>query len=188
MVKESIAPAYDQWYVNEGDGQTVLLLHGLFGDLEMWASTVEALKSNYRVIIPRLPLFDLPTNNARLQDVAELLHDFISWHKLDDVIIAGHGAGGQLALLYTYKYPANVNRLVISGSTGFTFESYLNRIDHPVLLLWGLEDKITPPEVAMHFHDFLQNSMIHFIEQCGHVPMIEQPEPYNWHVAHFLDA
>jgi len=63
---------------------------------------------------------------------------------------------------------------------------FLNKIDHPILLLWGLEDRITPPEVAMHFHDYLQNSEIKFMEQCGHVPMVESPEEFNKHLLNFL--
>lgn len=248
---ETHAPVYNQCYVDAGDGQAVLLLHGLFGNLRMWASTVKSLKSNYRVIIPRLPLFDLPAGNTNLPYLVDVLQDFILWHNLTNVVIVGHGMGSQLALLYASRYPANVRRLVISGSTGFMSDpnspyldtneldfdlveervqtafyqpdmvpkklvdhvfstvqdvqnrvtidalfgssretrfAFLNRIDHPILLLWGLEDKITPPEVAMNFRDFLQNSVIHFIERCGHVPMIEQPEVYNWHVTHFLDA
>lgn len=244
---------YDQWYVHEGKGQVVLLLHGLFGNLKMWSRTVEALKNNYRVIIPRLPLFDLPADRTNLLYLVDVLDSFISLHNLTDVVIVGHGMGGQLALLYTYTHPQNVSRLVISGSTGFMSDPYLtdsaltneldyefveervqaaffrsalvpkklveqvfstvqstprrrsmealikssdksdmaillNRIDHPVLILWGLEDKITPPEVALHFHDFLQNSVVHFIEQCGHVPMVERSETYNWHLVHFLEA
>ena len=64
---------------------------------------------------------------------------------------------------------------------------FLNKIDHPILLLWGLEDRITPPEVAMHFHDFLQNSEIKFIQRCGHVPMVENPEEFNKHLLNFLN-
>jgi len=65
---------------------------------------------------------------------------------------------------------------------------FLNKIDHPILLLWGLEDRITPPELAMHFHDFLHNSEIKFIEQCGHVPMVESPEEFNKHLLKFLKS
>lgn len=184
---------YNQWYVNEGKGRTVLLLHGLFGNVKMWSSTVQALKSNYRVIIPRLPLFD---DHANLPFLVEVLHQFIHEHDLDDVIIVGHGVGSRLALLYAHEHPANVDRLVITGSMGFEYDFFIdenihttyNKIEHPVLLLWGLEDKITVPDVAMHFHDYLRNSVVHFIDKCGHVPMLEQPEDYNWHVTQFIKA
>ncbi|MEI9918452.1 MAG: alpha/beta hydrolase [Bacteroidota bacterium] len=242
---------YNQWYTNQGKGKTVLLLHGLFGDLRMWNSTIDALKDNYHVIVPRLPLFDLPANNKNVAFLVDVLHEFIIWHKLDKVIIIGHGIGSQLALLYSYHHPEVVDRVVVSGSTSQVFEPYFNshepreidfelveerlhtafyqpelvsetlvnrvlsnvrkvsnlvsvdeviqpgyknqvsflkEIDRPVLLLWGLEDKITPAELAMDFHAELQHSVVHFIGRCGHVPMFEQPEAYNWHVTHFLDA
>lgn len=65
--------------------------------------------------------------------------------------------------------------------------SILNRLDHPTLLIWGLSDPITPPEVALHFHDFLKNSEIKFIEKCGHVPMVEQPHTFNRHLIDYLN-
>jgi 2-hydroxy-6-oxonona-2,4-dienedioate hydrolase len=55
-----------------------------------------------------------------------------------------------------------------------------------VMLLWGLEDRITPPSVTFHFHDFLQNSEIRFIEKCGHLPMIEEPEKFVRHLTSFF--
>jgi len=63
---------------------------------------------------------------------------------------------------------------------------FLSKLAHPVLLMWGLNDKITPPEVALHFHDLLPNSELKFIDQCGHLPMIEQSEKFNNHLRSFL--
>jgi 2-hydroxy-6-oxonona-2,4-dienedioate hydrolase len=54
------------------------------------------------------------------------------------------------------------------------------------MLLWGLEDKITPPSITFHFHDFLKNSEIRFIEKCGHLPMVEEPEKFAKHLASFF--
>jgi pimeloyl-ACP methyl ester carboxylesterase len=55
------------------------------------------------------------------------------------------------------------------------------------MLLWGLEDKITPPEVTLHFHDSLQNSEVHFLEKAGHLRMIEEPEAFAKHLISFLN-
>ena len=47
-------------YVEEGRGEVLLLLHGLFGALSNWEDVVNEFKGEYRVIIPMLPLYDLP--------------------------------------------------------------------------------------------------------------------------------
>ncbi|HEX4887107.1 MAG TPA: alpha/beta hydrolase [Luteibaculaceae bacterium] len=49
----------------------------------------------------------------------------------------------------------------------------------PVCLIWGKNDTITPPEVAEEFHSLLPMSELHWIDQCGHAPMMEQPETFN---------
>lgn len=49
----------------------------------------------------------------------------------------------------------------------------------PVLLIWGQNDKITPPETGAEFHELLPNSEIQFLEDCGHAPMMERPDLFN---------
>jgi len=250
-MKKINPPLYNQTYVNTGNGPAVILLHGLFGNFGLWKKTVDALKENYRVIVPRFPIFDLPIQNTNIKYLVKVLDEFIEWNQLKNVTLVGHAIGGQVALLYTYTNPTLVEKLVLTGSAGlfensnfdeatpseisdydfiqekvreafyepsatpnhFVEEIYttvqnipkrltigsfirsskqnsvtyfLNKLDHPILLLWGLEDRITRPEVALHFHDFLQNSEIRFIERCGHVPMVENAEEFNKHLLNFL--
>jgi pimeloyl-ACP methyl ester carboxylesterase len=49
----------------------------------------------------------------------------------------------------------------------------------PVCLIWGKQDTITPPEVCDEFHELLPDSEKHFIDKCGHAPMMEQPLEFN---------
>lgn len=63
----------------------------------------------------------------------------------------------------------------------------LEQISVPSLLIWGLQDTITPPEVALAFHDLLPHSQVIFLDHCGHVPMMEQPKLFNQHVRKFLE-
>ncbi|WKZ65185.1 MAG: alpha/beta fold hydrolase [Flavobacteriales bacterium] len=49
----------------------------------------------------------------------------------------------------------------------------------PVLLIWGRQDTITPPEVADEFHSLFPRSELHWIDGCGHAPMMEHPEEFN---------
>ena len=45
----------------------------------------------------------------------------------------------------------------------------------PVGLIWGRNDRITPPEVAIEFNHLLPRSELHWIDHCGHAAMMEQP-------------
>jgi len=49
----------------------------------------------------------------------------------------------------------------------------------PTCLIWGKNDTVTPPHVAEEFHKLLPNSELHWIEKCGHAPMMERPKEFN---------
>lgn len=64
----------------------------------------------------------------------------------------------------------------------------LHKINRPVLLVWGKQDHVTPPEVAEEFYQHLPNSRLEYIDNCGHVPMMEQPQVFNKFLTQFLSA
>lgn len=63
----------------------------------------------------------------------------------------------------------------------------LQHIKVPVCLIWGRNDRVTPPEVAEEFHALLPNSELSWIDHCGHAPMMEQPEEFNKYLQVFLE-
>lgn len=62
----------------------------------------------------------------------------------------------------------------------------LYKIKAPTLLIWGLNDTITPPHVGHEFNRLIANSELHFIDHCCHAPMMEQPERFNALIFRFL--
>lgn len=63
----------------------------------------------------------------------------------------------------------------------------LHNIMNPTLLIWGKQDTVTPPFVGEKFHELIPNSELHFIDQCGHAPMMERPNDFNQILKVFLD-
>ena len=55
----------------------------------------------------------------------------------------------------------------------------LSKITKPVCLIWGKQDNVTPPEVAVDMNKFLPNSELFWIDQCGHAAMMEKPDEFN---------
>jgi len=49
----------------------------------------------------------------------------------------------------------------------------------PTCIIWGKNDTVTPPEVAVEFHDLLPNSDLFWIDKCGHAAMMEHPKEFN---------
>jgi pimeloyl-ACP methyl ester carboxylesterase len=62
----------------------------------------------------------------------------------------------------------------------------LSKIQVPTLLIWGLNDTITPPIVAHEFHRLIAGSELHFLDHCCHAPMMERPEAFNARLRKFL--
>lgn len=68
-----------------------------------------------------------------------------------------------------------------------TVTEQLSKIGVPTLLIWGRDDIITPPDVAEEFRDRMPNARLHFIDKCGHAPMIEHPDTFNELTLDFLN-
>ena len=236
-------------FVDEGGGQVLMLLHGLFGALSNWEGVVNLFSQNFRVVIPMLPIYEMPIKEAGLEGLQKFVEDFVATKNLDNMIIMGNSLGGHIALLYALHNSAKVNKLILTGSSGlfentmggsyprrgsydyvrekvaYTFydpevaskelvdevfettksipkcmrivaiaksaqrnnlANDLHQIVVPTLLVWGLNDTITPPMVAYEFNRLIPNSELHFIDKCCHAPMMEHPEKFNEIVEEFL--
>lgn len=55
----------------------------------------------------------------------------------------------------------------------------LPNITNPTCIIWGKNDNVTPPEVAIDFNELLPNSDLFWIDKCGHAPMMEHPDLFN---------
>ena len=236
-------------YVDEGSGPILMLLHGLFGALSNWEAVVKHYSKHFRVIIPMLPIYEMPIKEAGLEGLREFTERFVEKMRLDKMMIMGNSLGGHVAILYTLKNPEKVTKLVLTGSSGLfentmggsyprrgsydyirervaytfydpavaskelvdeVFETTksipkcmrivaiaksaqrsnlaleLKDIKVPTLLIWGLNDTITPPMVGHEFNRLIPNSELKFIDHCCHAPMMEHPEKFNQMAEDFL--
>ncbi|SNR77516.1 MULTISPECIES: alpha/beta fold hydrolase [Hymenobacter] len=237
-------------YVDEGTGEVLLLLHGLFGALSNWQDVVREFSTSYRVIIPILPIYDMPLTKAGVPGLVRFVEDFLAELGLtESCTVLGNSLGGHIALVYTLHNPTRVNRLVLTGSSGlfedgmggsfpkrgnyayvqervaYTFydpavatrelvdevftvtnsnakclriisiarsaqrhnlSKELQAIQVPTLLVWGLNDTITPPVVAHEFNRLIPGSELRFLDHCCHAPMMERPLEFNELLQQFL--
>jgi len=237
-------------YIEAGKGQTLVLLHGLMGELSNWEPAIDHFKENYHVVVPILPIYDLPLLTLGVKSLSKYVYRFLKFKKLTQVVLIGNSLGGHVGLVFTAAHQEYVKALVLTGSSGlyenafggsfprresydyvrekveFTFynpatatkelvdevfksindrsrvirilalaksairhnmSKELSRITIPVSLIWGKQDKITPPEVAVEFHELLPNSELNWVDECGHAPMMEQPAVFNDFLDKFLN-
>lgn len=237
-------------YIEVGKGPVLLLLHGLMGALSNWEEVIDEFKENYTVVIPMLPIYELPILTTGVKSLAKFVHKFVKFKAFDRIIVLGNSLGGHVGLIYVSSHPEYVKALVLTGSSGlyenafggsfpkrenydfikekveFTFydpatatkelvdEVYqtvndrnkvirilamaksairhnmskdLHHITIPVMLIWGKNDRITPPEVAEEFESLLPDAELAWIDHCGHAPMMEHPFEFNRILRKFLD-
>ena len=87
----------------------------------------------YRVIIPMLPIYDLPLLKTNVKEFANYVNQFIFHLNLSEVTLLGNSLGGHIGLLVSLLYPKNIKGLIITGSSGLyensMGESYPKRED-----------------------------------------------------------
>ncbi len=60
-------------FVDEGKGQVLMLLHGLFGALSNWEDVVDRFSPKFRVLIPLLPIYEMPIKEAGLEGLRKFV-------------------------------------------------------------------------------------------------------------------
>lgn len=249
MSKYKIKESGEFQYIDEGQGETIVFLHGLFGSLSNWDGVIDGFSTRYRIIIPLLPIYTMPLKKAGISGLTQFVSDFINFHKLENFIIVGNSLGGHIGLVYYIENKSRVKSLILTGSSGlfedgmggsfprrgdynfvkervaYTFydptiatnelvdtvfevtndnqkclrmiaiarsaqkhnmAEELEKIEIPTLLVWGLNDTITPPFVGHEFNRLIKNSILRFIDKCGHAPMMEHPVLFNQICEEFL--
>jgi 2-hydroxy-6-oxonona-2,4-dienedioate hydrolase len=105
-------------YIEEGTGQPLLLLHGLFGALSNFADLVEHFKTKYKVIVPILPLLDLDIFHTTVSGLEKHVQGFIEARGYTDIHLLGNSLGGHIALAHVLKHPEKIKSLILTGSSG----------------------------------------------------------------------
>lgn len=236
-------------YIEEGNGEPLMLLHGLFGALSNFKDLIEHFRHTHKVVVPMLPLLELDLLHTSVSGLQKFVQKFIEHRKYDGIHLLGNSLGGHVALVHVLKNPEHIRSLILTGSSGLfengmgdsypkrgdkeymrkkaeltfydpklatdelvdeVFEITNNRlkaikiialaksairnnlgeelseIKQPTCLIWGNNDTITPPFVAKEFNRLIPNSELHFIDKCGHAPMMEVPAEFNRILDEFL--
>ena len=230
-------------YIELGEGTPVIILHGLMGGLSNFDGVANFFPpKGYKVLIPELPIYDMPVLRTNVKNFAKYVKQFIDHKGYDQVILLGNSLGGHIGLLCTKMYPELIKGLIITGSSGLyesaMGESYpkrgdrdyiqkkaenvfydpkiatkeivddvydtvndrnkllrtlaiaksairhnmgkdLPKMDTPTCIIWGKQDNVTPPDVAIEFHELLPDSDLYWIDKCGHAAMMEHPDAFN---------
>lgn len=122
MNHELIEDGKFQYLETKGGEENLMLLHGLFGALSNFQGIIEYFSDKYNVIVPMLPILELPIREVSVSALVDHVHDFVEHMGYDKVHVLGNSLGGHIALLYVLAHPENVGSVILTGSSGL-FES-----------------------------------------------------------------
>ncbi len=105
-------------YIEEGEGEPLVLLHGLFGALSNFQDLIEHFRTQYKVIVPLLPLFDLDIFHTTVGGLEKHVHRFIEVRGYTGINLLGNSLGGHVALVHILKHPERIKSLILTGSSG----------------------------------------------------------------------
>jgi len=103
------------FYREVGQGQPIVIMHGIFGSADNWLTQARILSSKYRVFTVDLrnhgqsPHSDEFDYQAMVADMVE----FIDEHRLKDPIIIGHSMGGKVAMNLAVAHPDKLSKLIV---------------------------------------------------------------------------
>jgi len=109
-------------YCEAGQGDTVILLHGLGASAEIWAANIPAIAERYHVVIPDQLGFgnsDKPLIQYKIQTWVEFLDLFMRALNIPKATLVGNSLGGWIAVDFTRQHPEEVERMVIADSAGW---------------------------------------------------------------------
>lgn len=102
--------------------ETLILLHGLFGALSNFGDILEKFKDTHNVVIPILPIFELPIRKLSVMGLVNYVQEFVDYKGYDQLNVLGNSLGGHIALLFALEEPAKTKTIILTGSSGL-FES-----------------------------------------------------------------
>lgn len=110
-------------YVEQGSGsQTLVMIHGLGSYLPAWDKNIPELSKNYRTIAIDLPGYGKSSKGNyefSMTYYAQVIKEFCDAKGIEEVVLAGHSMGGQIALTAALQYPDLVKKLVLIAPAGF---------------------------------------------------------------------
>lgn len=105
-------------FIEEGEGEPLLLLHGLFGALSNFKDLIEHFRQTNKVIVPMLPLFDLDIFHTTVGGLQKFVQKFLEARDYSGIHLLGNSLGGHVALVHVLKHPERIKSLTLTGSSG----------------------------------------------------------------------
>lgn len=154
--REVRVSGYPIRYRTAGEGEPLLLLHGLSGSSDWWRRNVPELARRYQVFLLDLPGFGAMRRQRRQFSLAESAAWLLSWAEavgVERMSLVGHSMGGYVGIKLAAEHPETVDRLVLVAPAGTTGRRSIIRHLPPLVLA---AYRSTPSFFPMFVYDTLR--------------------------------
>lgn len=118
-------------YREFGEGQPLLILHGLFGQSDNWNTLAKQFgEQGFHVLTVDQrnhglsPHSDVWNYEVMADDLKELIDD----HQLENPILLGHSMGGKTLMFFEWKFPAVADKIIIADISPRAYEPHHNEV------------------------------------------------------------
>jgi len=124
-------------YSEIGDGEPLIILHGLFGSSKNWQSLARVFSAHFKVFSLDLRNHGQSFHHDEMNYVvmAEDAIRLIRHIGIDSCSLIGHSMGGKTAILLAFKYPNLVSRLVVADIAPVIYSHAHHLLIEPILSL-----------------------------------------------------
>lgn len=117
-------------WLERGEGEPVVLLHGLMGRMDHWEETLEALGGVCRPIALSLPILEEDMPEASIEEVGRYVIRFLDALDIPRAVVGGNSLGGHVALEMALSHRDRVSGLVLTGSSGLFERTFTRGVPH----------------------------------------------------------
>lgn len=157
-------------YARTGEGECLVILHGLFGSSKNWQSLSSVFSEHFDVLT-----LDLRNHGLSFHDdvmdypsMVEDVHQLLAHLDIQSCRVIGHSMGGKVAMLLALKYPQLVSQLVVADIAPIAYQHDYNHLVDPVMALnldeldsRAAVDKALQPSIPdLQLRHFLLQSLV----------------------------
>jgi pimeloyl-ACP methyl ester carboxylesterase len=159
------------FFKDQGNGFPIVLLHGFCETHQIWDGVASELAKDFRVITPDLPGFgksQLLLQSFSIDDIGELLAEWLISQAINNPVVIGHSLGGYVALAMAQKRTVSLSGLGLFHSTPLA-DSEEKKVNRNKTIDFVIQNGIAPFVETFVPGLFYQkeNSAIHFVREMA---------------------
>ncbi len=141
-----------------GEGEPLIILHGLFGMSDNWLNIAKKLSDKYSVFLPDIRNHGQSphSNIINYSVMAGDINEFVINNNIENPVIIGHSMGGKVAMQYALNHKNNIKTLIIVDIAPSIYDKRYSHINMLQAML-----SVKPSEYSKYsdVEDILKNTI-----------------------------